>query len=100
MFSYNKDACVELVDALPCNVNASSVTELSLFMERSYSSISHCISDYYKPRGTCSEKYKKEKAIVDKNIENTLCQHIGYVDSNFHVFATDVTPCMLEPAIK
>ena len=31
MFSYNKDACIELVDALPCNVNASSVTELSLF---------------------------------------------------------------------
>jgi len=92
MFSYNQDACVELVDALSCNGNASSVTELSLSMERSYSSISHCISDYYKPRGAAPDDYKNEKIIVDKNIENILCQQIGNIDSNFHVFATDVTP--------
>ena len=92
VFPYNKDTAVELIDAISSNGSASSVAELSLYMERNYSSISYCISDYYKPRGSSPDNYKKEKLAVDKNIENTLCRQIGDINSNLHTFAVDVTP--------
>ena len=94
-FPYNTDASVELVDALSSNTQADSVVQLSenICYTRHYTSLTHAISSFYKPKDKEAKDYEVQLAEAKKKIQNTLCQHIEIdIERNYHLFAIDVTP--------
>jgi hypothetical protein len=94
-FPYNTDAAINLVDALSCNTSAHVPIELTLnpAYERHYSTLTHAISDYYKPRDHDHDQSVQAKVDVDKKIQNTLCQCLETPnEQDYHLFAIDVTP--------
>ena len=96
LFSHNKDAALNLVDSLTCDLSSDHIVELSLNPEyqRHYSSIAQAISSYYKPRTDAAAVCLEAKTAANKRIENTLCKHLHMSHSSKHnVFAIDVTPC-------
>ena len=58
LFPYNTDASIELVDALSSNTEADSVLQLSenISYTRHYTSLTHTISSFYKPRDKKSQR--------------------------------------------
>ena len=95
LFSHNKDAALNLLDSLTCDLSSSHIVELSLNPEypRNYSSISHAISSYYKPRSESAASCKEARRKANKRIENTLCKYLNMShSSDYNVFAIDVTP--------
>lgn len=94
-FPYNTDASIELLDALSSNTKADSVVQLSenICYTRHYTSLTHAISSFYKPKNKEPKDYKVQLTESKKKIQNTLCQHIEMdVEHDYHPFAIDVTP--------
>jgi hypothetical protein len=95
LFPYNTDASIELIDALSSNTEADSVVQLSenISYTRHYTSLTHTISSFYKPRDKKAKDYDVQLAEAKKKIQNTLCQHIEIdVERDYHLCAIDVTP--------
>jgi hypothetical protein len=94
LFPYNTDGCIETIDSLSSNISAKSHIEITLnpLFTRSHTTLSHVVSSYYKPRDADAEESKKLKDEVNKNIQNTLCQHIEKHTKDYNLFAIDVTP--------
>ena len=95
LFPYNTDASIELVDALSSNTQADSVVKLSenVCYTRHYTSLTHAISSFYKPKDKEAKDYEVQLAEAKKQIQNKLCQHIELdIEWDYHLFAIDVTP--------
>jgi len=94
LFPYNTDGCIETIDSLSSNVSAKSHIEITLnpLFTRHHTTLSHVVSSYYKPRDAVVVESKMLKEKVNKNIQNTLCQHIEKNDKDYYLFAIDVTP--------
>lgn len=102
LFPYNTDGCIETIDALSSNNSAKSHIEITLspLFTRTHTTLSHVVSSYYKPRDASVSESEKLKTEVNKNIQNTLCQHIEINTRDYHLFAGDVTPCKRPHAKK
>ena len=69
----------------------------SFLYTRHFSTLSYAISSYYKPRDKTQEEAKDARSKINKEIENTLCQHLSFdahaeTECEYHLFAIDVTP--------
>jgi hypothetical protein len=94
VFPYNRDTCIEIIDALSSNTSANSQIKITLsdFFTRRHTSMSRAISSYYKPRDMNVDDSTKIKEDADKGIQNMLCQHLEENTKDYHLFAGDVTP--------
>ena len=95
LFPYNTEASIELVDALSSNTDADSVVKLSdnISYTRHYTSLTHSISSFYKPKDKKAKDYQLQLTEAKKKIQNTLCQNIELdVERDYHLCAMDVTP--------
>ena len=92
LFPYNTDASIELVDALSSNTQADSVVQLSenVCYTRHYTSLTHAISSFYKPKDKEAKEY--EVQLAEAKSKYRYMWHIELdIEWDYYLFAIDVT---------